>query len=87
MTGWAKCSYEVRNTIAVFGMHSFKNKEMHFHRTFWRKYFKLNAICWHLNKKILVYWDIYIDENTHFMTTAFMSAQSRTLRKAATHFL
>lgn len=66
-------------------MHSFKNEEMYLQRTFWRKYFKLNAICWHLNEKIPIYWDIYIDDKAHFMTATFTSALSRTLSEKQLH--
>lgn len=62
-------------------MHSFKNEEMHFQRTFCRKYFKLNAICWHLNEKIPINWDIYIDKKkkAHFMTTTCISTLKNSL--------
>ena len=60
-------------------MHSFKKEEMHFQRTFCRKYFKLNAICWHLNEKIPINWDIYIDKKAHFMTTTCISTLNNSL--------
>lgn len=59
-------------------MVSLKNEEMQFQRSFWRTYFKLNAISWHLNEKIPIYWDTWLDKKARFMMTTFMSAESRT---------
>lgn len=37
----------------------------------------LNVICWYLNEKILIFWNIYIYEKVYFMVIIFMLVELR----------